>query len=126
MTAYLMIGGPKHGEVMEIMHGRRVLVPNPSWDDKAEDPPKTVFYSPWNIPSQVCPNAPADLPLMKLDELSDAAAMRALGAILRPRFNSLRERLPFHEAEGMEAFLDQIDAHGRVPPAQWRHARNHL
>lgn len=130
MTAYLVIGGPKHGEIVEVQHGATIMVPDESPDfdlaavtgqPVAPTPaPRMVTYRSWSIPSDILPDAPPSLEVMKLESMPDARAMLELGNILRPRFNAIEKRLAPKEANAFRDFLDQVDAHGRIPPGAWR------
>lgn len=132
MTSYMFIGGPLHGEVMEIAHGATVMMVRDTasglhhaFAPSGEPAPSPGYetYRVWTVPAEVCPDAPGALPLMKLETMPDAIAMRELGALLRPRLDAIKDRLRPPEVDAFRDFLDQVDAHGRIPPAAWRFAK---
>lgn len=131
MTAYLMIGGPVHGHVKEVLHGEQVLVPdyNSSIETAIatgaplKPPTRMAAYNVWKIPTDLLPDAPA-LNLMKLDGMVDGVAMGELSAMLRPRLDAMYERTVQERGpasiDKFRAFLDQVDQHYPRRRAAWR------
>lgn len=111
---FLLIGGPKHGETITILHGRCVAFPawtppSPAIDAQARDPLPSlsrddVIYSVWPVIDGAN--------LMKLDGLPDAKAAVMLAELRQGRILSTADKwIATGQAEyDLRAFIDFMDS----------------
>lgn len=109
---FLLIGGPKHGETITILHGRSVAfpgfsLPRPAIDAQAHDPLPPLYrndliYSVWPVIDGAN--------LMKLDSLPDRMAAVMLARLRQGRILSTADKwIATGQAEDdLRAFIETV------------------
>lgn len=117
MTTYLLIGGPKHGQAVNVLHGKSVRFPGwsppPDWQASAQDPlpqlhPDHAYYKVWDLSPYWPTNRPHFEPLMKLVGLEDLDAIKLLVQWALPRISDVELTNPTSAGwVEFRMFLDQ-------------------